>query len=125
MCSEWRTMDTERSSGGIFPVSIHESEALGNRKIDLVSSDRELSSDRTPNLHINFRPVEGCFIWNLDVVYPRILQYSADHVLGLHPKIGLADEFFSKTFWIMRRETHQVFVDSEDLKVLHVHLIDR
>src|SRR5215475_9427905 len=113
MRSERRTVDTERSSSGIFPVSIHESETLRNREIDLIRSNRELASDSAPNLHVNFRPVKGCFIRNLDIVYLRVLQYPANHVLGLGPEFRLVDEFFSKTARIMRRETHQVFFNSE------------
>src|SRR5262245_60655148 len=124
MRSERRTVDTERSSSGIFPVSIHESETLRNREIDLIRSDRELAPDSAPNLHVNLRPIKGRFIRNLHVIYPRVLQYPANHVLGLDPKIRLSNELFSETVWIMRRETHQVLVDSEDLKVFQIHLID-
>ena len=75
-------------------------------------------------MHIDLRPVKRRFVWHFDVVNPRVFQNVARHLFGLFPKLGLIDKFLPELGWIVRGETHQIFVDPEQLEVVQIHLVD-
>ena len=52
------------------------------------------------------------------------MEDAADHVFGLEPERGVIDEFLAELGWIVGGETHDVFLDPEDLEILQIHLVD-
>src|SRR6476620_7344794 len=106
-----RAMNTDWNLIEIVAVFVAKIEAARLREVDLVGRDRKLASDYAPGLHVDLRAVKGCFVRHFDIVDPRILQNIPRHLLRLFPKLRLIDKFLAELGWIMRRETHQVFVD--------------
>src|SRR6266576_3622167 len=109
-------MNTDRNLVDVVAVFITKIETTRLRKIDLVRCDGKLTSDHAPGLHVDLWPVKGSFVRHFDIVDPRVLQNVARHFLGLFPKLGLINKLLAELARIVRRETHQIFVDSEELE---------
>ena len=54
---------------------------------------------------------------------PDSLQDIARHVFGLLPELRFIDEFLAQLGRVVGRETHQVFLDPEELEVFQIHLV--
>ena len=120
-----RAMNADRNLIDVVAVFVAKIKVARLRKIDLVRRDGEFATDHAPRLHVDLRPVKGGFVRNFDIVDPRVFQNVARHVLGLFPKLRFIDKFFAKLRWIVRRKTHQIFVDPEKLEVIQIHLVHR
>ena len=96
---------------------------FGCGEIDLVGGDGEFAADGAPDLDVDLRAVEGGFVRHFDVVDAAALEDAADHVLGLEPERGVIDEFLAELRRIVGGETHDVFLDAEDLEILQIHLV--
>src|SRR5207237_2894507 len=94
-------------------------------KVDLISRDRKLAPDCAPCLHVDFWSVERRFIRHFNKVDPGILQDAARHFFGLPPKLGFIDKFLSELRGIVRRETHQIFLNPEKFEIIQIHLVCR
>ena len=82
-------------------------------EIDLVCRDGELATDSAPGLHVDLWSVKRCFVRNLDVIYPGILQNITRHLFGLLPKFWFIDKFLAELCGIVRRKAHQILFDAE------------
>src|SRR5437763_4077534 len=107
-------MNAKRNLVNVVSVLVAKIEIARLGEIDLVSRDRELTTDHAPRLHVDLWPVKRSFVWHLDVIDSRVFQNIARHLLGLFPKLRLVDKFLAKLRGIMRREAHQIFIDAEE-----------
>src|SRR5881398_2845138 len=117
MDADWNFLD-------VVAVFIAKIKIARLRKIDLVRRDGKLASNHAPRLHVDFRTVKRRFVRYIDIVDSGILKDVPRHFLGLFPKLGFIYKFLAKLPWIVRRETHQIFLDSEELEVVQIHLVD-
>src|SRR5438132_5578015 len=111
--SERCAMNAKRNLIDVVAVLVAKIKIARLREIDLVGRDGKLASDHAPRLHIDLRPVEGRFVRHFDIVDAGILENVTSHFLGLFPKLWFVNKFSAELGWIMRRETHQIFVDPE------------
>src|SRR5713226_5478447 len=123
MSAERRAMNTERRLLGVVLVFVNEIEPARLREIDLVGRDRKFAPDHAPRLHVDLRSVKGRFIWHFNVIDAGIIQNVTRHFLGLFPKLRFIDKLLTKFGWIMRRETHLILVDSEELEIIQIHFV--
>ena len=121
--AERRAMNAERRLFGVVLVFVNEIEAARLREIDLVGRDGELAADRAPGLHVDLRSVERGFVRDLDKIDPGILEDVARHFFGLFPKLRFIDKLLSELGRIVGGETHQIFLDPEELEIFQIHLV--
>src|SRR4051812_31321364 len=107
-------MDAERCLLRVIAVLIGKVEALWLREIYLVSRERELPADRTPDLHVDLRTVEGGLVRHFHVVDAGALENAAHHILGLLPELRLIDKLLSKPRRVVSREAHHILLDPEE-----------
>ncbi len=120
-------MDAERGFIHIVLVAIDQAEFARDGEVHLVGGQGEFAANDAPDLHVNFRAVEGRLIRHLDVVDAGVLERFADHFFGLFPKLRFVDEFgvvASQARGIVGAETHDVFLDAEDFEILEIHFVD-
>ena len=120
-----RAMNADRDLVGVVAVLIAKIKIARLREIDLVGRDGKLASDHAPRLHVDLRPVKGRFVRHFDVIDSRVFQNVARHLFGLFPKLRFIDKFLAELRWIVRRETHQIFVDPEELEIVQIHFVHR
>ena len=118
-------VDAQRSLLGVVAVPVSQAKTGGHGEIHLVGGDGEFAADGAPDLHVDLGSVERRLVGHFHVVDARLDEDLSDHVLGLLPEFGLVDELLAQTRRIMGAEAHLVAVESEDLEVLQVHLVDR
>src|SRR5258705_6507872 len=106
-------MNADRDLVDVVAVLVAKIKIARLREIDLVGRDGKLASYHAPRLHVDLRAVKGRFVRHFDIIDSRVLQNVARHLLGLFPKLWFINKFSAELGWIMRRETHQVFVDPE------------
>src|SRR5207249_10903087 len=123
--AERGAMNAEGDLIDVVTIFVAKIESPRLREIDLVGRNGKLASNRTPGLDIDLRPVKGRFIRDFDKVDSGILQHVARHRLSLFPKLRFIDKFLSELGRIMRRETHQIFLDPEELEIVQIHLVCR
>src|SRR5438477_4845269 len=111
MGAEWGPMNTKRRLLFVVAVLINEVQPARLREIDLVGGDSKLTSDHTPDLHVNFRPIEGCFVSDFNVIDPGVFEDATRHFLGLFPKLRFINKLLTESSRIVGREPHQVFID--------------
>ena len=122
--AQGRAMDAEWRFLGVVPVAIMQPELGGHGEIDLVCGNGEFTADGAPDLDIDLRPVEGGFVWHFHEIDAALNQNIPHHVLGLFPKLRLIHKFLAQLFRVMRGEAHLVFLQSENLEVFDIHLVD-
>src|SRR5436305_7989193 len=122
--AERGAMNAEGDLIDVVTIFVAKIESPRLREIDLVGRNGKLASNRAPGLDIDLRPVKGRFIRDFDKVDSGILQHVARHRLSLFPKLRFIDKFLSELGRIMRRETHQIFLDPEELEIVQIHLVD-
>src|SRR5215831_542871 len=121
--SQRRAMDAKRSLFGIVAVAINQPKAFRYGEIHLIGRQGELAPNDAPHLYVNFRAVKCRFVGHLNIIDAGVLERVADHVFGLLPKLGLIYEFrivSGEARGIVRAETHDVFLDAEDLEILNI-----
>src|SRR6266487_1496862 len=106
-------MDADRDFLDVVTIFVAKVEKTRLRKINLVGRNGKLASDYAPCLHVDLGAVKSCFVRHFDIIDSRVLQDVTRHLLGFLPKLWLVDKFLTKLRRIMRRETHQIFVDPE------------
>lgn len=89
------TMDAERSFLLAVLVDVAQVEFFRDRKIELVGGEGEFAADDRPNLDVDFRSVEGCFIFDFDERDAGFFHTFADLRFGLNPELGFVHIFFS------------------------------
>jgi len=114
--AERRAMDAEGRLLGVVAVLIDEAELGGHGEIHLIGGEGEFAADDAPDLHVNLGTVEGGLVGHLHVVNLGINEHLPDHVLGLLPKRGLVDVFFTEPFRRMRAERMTYFSMPKILK---------
>ena len=123
VCAERGAVDAHRRLFSVVAVAVVQAEFSGNGKINLVRCDGELAPDRTPDLDIDFRPIESSFIWHFDKIDAALDENISHHVFGLFPKLRLIHKFLPQLFGVMRGEPHLVFLQSENLEIFDIHLV--
>ena len=118
-----RAMDADRNLVGVVAVLVAKIKIARLREIDLVGRDGKFASDHAPRLHVDLRSVKGRFVRHFDIVDPGVFQNIARHLFGFFPKLRFIDKFLAKLRWIVRRETHQIFVDPEELEIIQIHFV--
>ena len=121
--AERRAMNAERRLVDVVAVAINEIEPARLCEIDLVGRDGEFAADHAPDLHVDLRSVERRFVRHFHVIDSGTLEHIARHVLGLFPKLRFIDKFLPELRRIVRRETHQIFLEPEELEVIQIHLV--
>src|SRR4051812_40346361 len=81
--TEWCAVDAERSLLLAITISIGEAEPCRDCKVYLVGRERELSSDRAPDLDVDLGTVECCLVGYFDEWNICRDQCLAHHVFGL------------------------------------------
>src|ERR1043165_1365116 len=84
---ERSAMNAERCFFYVIAISVNEIKPARLREIDLVSCDGELASDHAPDLHVDFRSIEGGFVGHFHIVDSRILEHVAGYLFGLFPYV--------------------------------------
>src|ERR1043166_9346889 len=121
--SKWGTVNANRNLLGVVLVFITKVKVSRLCEIDLVSRDGKLAADYAPSLDGDLWSVKRCLVRTLAVVDARAFQNISSHVFGLFPKLRFVDKFLTELRGIVRRETHQVFLDPEELEVIEVHFV--
>src|SRR6266699_2720264 len=124
MRAERGAMNAQRNFVDVIAIFVAKIESSRLGEIDLVSCDGEFAPDRAPSLHVDLRSVERGFVWHFDIIDSGIFQHASRHHFGLFPKLWFIHKFLSELRWIVRRETHQIFLDPEEPEILQVHLVD-
>ena len=118
-------MNADRNFLGVVLVLVNQIESAWLREIDLVRGDGKFTPDHAPGLDVDLRSIKRRFVWNLDIIDPGIFQHVACHLFGLFPKLRLIDKLLTELGGIVRREAHQVFLNSEELEIIEIHLVHR
>src|SRR6266851_6200299 len=113
--AERRAMNAERNLLGVIAVFVNKIEATGLREIHLIGRDAKLTADRAPCLHVDLWPVKRGFVRYFDKVDAGIFENFSSHHFGLFPKFWFIDKLLSELRGIVRGETHQIFLDPEEL----------
>ena len=116
--AERGAMNAEGNFVDVIAIFVAQVEATRLREIDLVGRDGKLAPDRAPGLHVDLRPVKRRFVRHFDIIDAGIFQHVSRHHFGLFPKLRFIDKFLAELGWIVRRETHQIFLDPEEFKIL-------
>ena len=124
MGSERRAVDAERSFLQIIAILIDQAESLRHGKIYLVGGNGEFTPDRAPHLHVDLWSVERGFVRHLNIVDSGAIENVTDHFLRLDPELRLTNKFLAELGGIVRREAHEIFLDTENLEIPEIHLID-
>ena len=106
MRAEWGAMNTKRRLLFVVAVLVNEAQPARLGEIDLVGGDSKLTSDHAPDLHVNFRPVEGCFVSDFNVIDPGVFEDATSHFLGLLPKLRFINKLLTEPGRIVGRELH-------------------
>ena len=104
--AERSTVDAQWRFFGVLARGVFQPESRWNGEIDLVGGDCEFATDGTPNLDVDLRSVEGCFVGNFDVVDTRFLENVAHHIFSLYPELLIVDELLAQLLRVMSREAH-------------------
>src|SRR5438445_1761670 len=115
VCAERRAMDAKRGLLGVVPIFVNEIETARLREIHLIGRNGKFAANRAPGLHVDLRSVKRSFVWHLDIIDAGIFQHASRHYFGLFPKLWFINKFLAQLGWIVRGETHQIFVDPEEL----------
>src|SRR5437762_7634675 len=116
-------MNNQWSFGFIIGSGKLELKSSSLGKIDLVSGQRKLPSDSTPYLHIDLWPVKSCLIRYLHIGRVGFDEHIAHQLLSFDPEGRLIYIFFAEFISTVQRQTHHVFVDAKNFKILKVHVI--
>src|SRR5438477_1304791 len=92
-------------------------------KIDLVGSQRKLSPDSAPYLHIDLWSIKSCLIRYLHIGCVGLDEHVPHQLLRLDPKRRLIYIFFGEFISTVQGQTHHVFVNAKNSKIFKVHVV--
>ena len=124
MRAERCAVNAKRSLLGVIFVPVCQAETFRHSEIHLVCRNGELATDGAPDLHVDLRAVERRFVGDLDEVDAAGDKNVAHHVLRLLPQRRLVHVLLPETFRRASAETHLIFLETENLEILQVHLVD-
>ena len=122
MGAQRRAVDAQRRLLLAVGVDIAQIKAFRLGKVHLVRRQRELATDRAPNLHVNLGAIERRLIRHFHKGDVAVAHRAAHHLLGLGPQPRVVNVLLAQPRRVMRAQAHDVAIHAKERKVL---LIER